>query len=64
MNKTESEPKFDKNEISNLLFLEENFIKKPNSELIVQNLVEQYAKLIEYYDSIKDPIKLYFMDKM
>jgi hypothetical protein len=55
---------FDENDISSLLFLEENYIDNPNEKTIVTQLVEKYAALIEYYDSQKDPIKLYFMDKM
>ena len=27
-------------------------------------MTEYYAKLIEYYDIKKDPVKFYFMDKM
>ena len=55
---------FNENGISSLLFLEESYEKNSNEQKIVSQLVEKYAALIEYYDSKKDPIKLYFMDKM
>lgn len=55
---------FSENGISSLLFLEESYQKNSNEKKIVTQLVERYAALIEFYDSRKDPIKLYFMDKM
>ncbi|EAR89332.2 hypothetical protein TTHERM_00372490 (macronuclear) [Tetrahymena thermophila SB210] len=31
---------------------------------IVENLISLYAQCVEFYDSIKDPIKFYFLEKM
>jgi hypothetical protein len=55
---------FDENGITSLLFLEESHEKYRKDKGIIKQLIESYAKLVEFYDTMKDPVKLYFMDKM
>ena len=52
------------NDVSSILFLEENYLKDKKNKKILTKLIEKYTKLISFYDAIKDPIKLYFIDKM
>lgn len=51
-------------EVAKLLYLEEQQSTDKHKEKVVAQMTEYYAKLIEYYDIKKDPIKFYFMDKM
>jgi hypothetical protein len=55
---------FDKNSIASLLFLEETNSKYLKEKKITNQLIEMYVKLIEYYDRVQDPIKIYFIEKM
>ena len=63
-NRKHFECPFDENKITTLLFLEESNVKARKDQNIIKKLVTTYAKLVEYYDTMKDPIKIYFMDKM
>ena len=63
-NKKHFQCPFDKNKITTLLFLEESNQKSRKDQTIIKKLVSTYAKLVEYYDTMRDPIKIYFMDKM
>lgn len=55
---------YTENDISSILFLEENYLKDKKNKTILTALVQKYTKLISFYDANKDPIKLYFIDKM
>ncbi len=55
---------FDENALSSLLFMEEIHSKSVGNKEIIRTLIQKYSKLVEYYDIVKDPIKIYFMDKM
>ena len=47
-----------------LLQLEDCIIKKILTTSIINQLVNLYGKCVEYYDTIKDPIKIYFLEKI
>ena len=50
--------------ISNLIFYEEEVHSKKCTKFIIQSLTQYYSNLVEYYDNIKDPITLYFKEKI
>lgn len=70
MSKTQSKTQssnpfpFRKQDISVLLMLEESNNKNMHEKSIVNQLIDIYAKLVEFYDANQDPIRYYFMDKM
>lgn len=47
-----------------LLQLEELFHSKFYDSATLSNLINSYGILVEFYDSRKDPIKHYFLEKM
>ncbi|EAS06396.2 hypothetical protein TTHERM_01467270 (macronuclear) [Tetrahymena thermophila SB210] len=47
-----------------LLQLEEQISKKYLTKEIINEIVNLYAKCVEYYDSIQDHIKIYFLEKI
>ena len=51
-------------EVSLLILLEEKSQQKSSDKKSIKSLIDIYAKLIEFYDLVHDPIKNYFMDKM
>lgn len=55
---------FNINDISTLLEMEDKLKKNEKKNFIIPLLIQSYAKLIEFYDERKDPIKIYFLDKM
>lgn len=55
---------FTPQEITKLLFLEQANKENDCDKKTVNELVELYTKLVQFYDTKKDPIKGYFMDKM
>jgi transposase-like protein len=54
----------DKASIHKLLYLEETNLKLKYDKKVIALLVGYYAKLIEYYDTVRDPMKDYFIEKM
>lgn len=54
----------DKSSVSKLLYLEESNTKMNNDKTVISMLVGYYAQLIEYYDTLRDPMKMYFIEKM
>ena len=44
--------------------MEDKLKKQEKKMFIIPILMQSYAKLIEFYDEKKDPIKIYFLDKM
>ena len=63
MKKSLKQYPYDENIISSLLYLEDNLKQKPSTTLI-KKTVQIYARLVEFFDEMKDPMKLYFIDKM
>jgi len=49
---------------NDLTRLEEELKQKTFTFTTIDELVQLYAKAIEFYDSMKDPIKVYFMEKI
>lgn len=50
--------------ISRTILLEERIISHGYDLEIIQELVMFYSKIVEFYDSIRDPITKYFMEKI
>ena len=43
----------------------EHEMSKNNFTLdLIENAIQKYAKCVEYYDSINDPVKFYFQEKI
>lgn len=53
-----------KDRITELLILEDLFFKGTLSRPKVESLLEIYRVCAEYYDAIKDPITVYFSEKI
>ncbi|KAL4446592.1 hypothetical protein ABPG74_005530 [Tetrahymena malaccensis] len=47
-----------------ILQYEEQLLDGQFNREIVENLISLYAQCVEFYDSVKDPIKFYFLEKM
>jgi hypothetical protein len=54
----------DKSFFLELVQLETKALKKNFELQIVNQIMEFYARCIEHYDSIQDPIKVYFLEKL
>ena len=50
--------------ISELLLLEEKNGENQADTKVMGQLIGLYSQLVEFYDSVADPIKMYFVDKM
>lgn len=47
-----------------MLYLEEMFFAKTYDSGVVEQLINCYGQLVEYFDQKKDPIRSYFMEKI
>lgn len=50
--------------VKKVLLLEDLLAKASDNRTISSQLISMYAEMVEYYDHKKDPIKIYFLDKM
>ena len=55
---------FNNKQISELIILEEKNSDNYQDKTIMAQLINIYTQLVEYYDSMSDPIKIYFVEKM
>ena len=51
-------------EINGLIVLEAENSRDPHNKELISEMIDKYAKLVEFYDSQQDPIKAYFVEKM
>ncbi|KAL4496190.1 hypothetical protein ABPG72_012927 [Tetrahymena utriculariae] len=54
----------DRQVFMSILQYEELLLDGQFNREIVENLISLYAQCVEFYDSLKDPIKFYFLEKM
>lgn len=47
-----------------MLSHEENIMNGKYERLVIEDLINLYAQCVEYYDSHRDPIQFYFLEKM
>lgn len=54
----------DEKQVASLILLEEANISDPLDQGIVHQLASLYSRLLEFYDSLGDPVKLYFTNRL
>ena len=54
----------DEKQVASLILLEEANLSDPLDQGIVHQLAALYSRLLEFYDSLGDPVKLYFTNRL